>query len=226
MNEYLAYTCATAGRLHEALQVEEADDALLTGAAGMLTALSRGGPAEDLASYADAEAAVSAWLDHIERKPRVLHHVEALDAVARRDEISSDSKRRIESLRNSDATLGAISNGLVSHDDVTFGLADQAAKARGIDTFAHHAARFREGKGWLGYHLFRLLEDADEGRIDTVLDMAANRIDLARIPTGPARDLGLGPGTEPYQFLSSVLQTLARFPSAARRSYWLACEVR
>jgi len=49
------------------------------------------------------------------------------------------------------------------------------------------------------------------------LEIAAQRIDLARIATGPARELGLGPGTEEFRFLSSVLQTLARFPERGTR---------
>ena len=51
---------------------------------------------------------------------------------------------------------------------MTFGLADNAAKARGMETFAQHANRFREGKGWLGYHLFRLLQDANGVRLEEI----------------------------------------------------------
>jgi hypothetical protein len=43
------------------------------------------------------------------------------------------------------AMCSANSEGLGSSDDVSFGLADQAAKARGIETFPHHLVRCREG---------------------------------------------------------------------------------
>ena len=147
----------------------------------------------------------------------VLQYIEALDALARRNEISATLKQRIESLRSADTTLAAIAEGLAASDDVTFGLADNAAKARGMETFAQHANRFREGKGWLGYHLFRLLQDANDVRLEEVLEMATERIDLAQVARGPARELGLGPGTESYHLLTSVLQELARFPGRGAR---------
>jgi hypothetical protein len=108
MDEYLAYTCATAGGLDEALQADTVDDALLLGASGIFSALASGGPAEDLGDYAQAEVAVSAWLEHVERRPLLLAHVKALDGLSRRDELSSSLKDRIDTLRNADSARAVV----------------------------------------------------------------------------------------------------------------------
>jgi hypothetical protein len=212
MDEYLAYTCATAGHLVDALRAAQIDDALLEGAAGILTALARGGPAEDLADYAHAEVVVASWLAHVRRHAFTLEIIEALDALHGQAQLSNDLKEEIEQLRSGEAAHRVIMDGLSSSDDATFGRADQAAKVRGIATFEHHVARFRELRGAAGYHLFRLVEDADESRIDAVLELVATRIDLEKMATGPGKELGVGPGSEPYHLLDTVLHGLSRFP--------------
>lgn len=50
----------------------------------------------------------------------------------------------------------------------------------------------------------RLMQEADEARIDQALEAASRRIDLDGIATGPADEIGIGPGTEPYQLLDMV----------------------
>jgi hypothetical protein len=212
MYEYLAYTCATAGRLMDALRVHVPDDALLVGASEIFSALATGGPAQDLSDYADAEAAVSAWLEHIERRPLALEYVEALDALSDRSELSSELKRRLVNLRDGQPARTVVEAGLEAHDAATFGRADVAARARGIDTRGQHAARLRQRSDNAGYHLFRLIEDVDVGSIDEALEIAGGLIDLEKVASGPAKQLGMGPGFEGHRLLDTVVQGLARFP--------------
>jgi hypothetical protein len=77
MNEYLGYTCATAGGLREALG-GEVDDDLLDGACVIVSALCAGGPAEDLDDYADGPVVVRRLLDLLEDRCTTL---ERLDTV-------------------------------------------------------------------------------------------------------------------------------------------------
>ncbi|MCB9658674.1 MAG: hypothetical protein H6726_13575 [Sandaracinaceae bacterium] len=70
MDEYLAHVCATTGGLAEALAHAPGalDDALLDGAADLLTALVTGGPAPDLAEYEHGALASERFLDHVEAR--------------------------------------------------------------------------------------------------------------------------------------------------------------
>jgi hypothetical protein len=77
MSEYLGYACATAGGLEDAL-AGEVDDALLDGACTIVSALCRGGPAEDLDDYADGPAVVEQLLDLLQDR---CHSLERLDTV-------------------------------------------------------------------------------------------------------------------------------------------------
>jgi hypothetical protein len=62
MEEYLAFTCATAGDLAGALAGDKFDDELIDGACRILGALLAGGPAEDIDSYAGGVFAMTRLL--------------------------------------------------------------------------------------------------------------------------------------------------------------------
>lgn len=64
---FLAYTCALKGELQEALEADDIDPKLFAGAAGILSALIRGGPAEDIDDYEQAVPVIGEFLRHAER---------------------------------------------------------------------------------------------------------------------------------------------------------------
>ncbi len=212
MDEYLAYTCAMAGRLHEALAAPEVEPALLRGAAGILRALAHGGPAQDLADYPHAEAAVSAFLRHAERSELDLEHLAALDALSMRPEPSESLRKRITVLRASPAARALIDAGLDSTDPATFQRADAAAGARGIPTFSRHEARVKEGH--LALSLPALLRSADSSNIERALSAVAPHLPLTRISSGATLEAGFGLGFELHAQLELVVQELARFAGA------------
>ena len=78
MDEYLAYPCAIGGDLADALD-GDVDDALLDGACTIVSALCRGGPAQDLDDYAAGPRVVERLLDLLGDRCETL---ERLDAVA------------------------------------------------------------------------------------------------------------------------------------------------
>jgi hypothetical protein len=66
--DYLAYPCATAGHLVEALSADRIDDELLDGACLIISALLGGGPAEIIESYGDGLLAVRHLMRHLETR--------------------------------------------------------------------------------------------------------------------------------------------------------------
>ena len=79
MYEYLAHTCAIAGDLNVAIDSDEIDEELLIAAGEILSALIRGGPAEEIEDYADGSAVCVSYLRHMAANP--VRDVRALDAV-------------------------------------------------------------------------------------------------------------------------------------------------
>jgi hypothetical protein len=210
MDEYLAYTAAMGGKLHVALQSPRIDDALLDGAAGILRALARGGPAQDLADYPHAEAAISAFLEHVERRPLTLSLLSALDALAGRAEPSAPLRARIAALRSGAEARTCIDAGLSASADSEYALASAAARARGVSTFEHDEARVKAGK--LHPALRQLLIAADTSTIERVLDAVAPHVPLTSIASGPTLTSGFGSELEPHAVLDAIVQELSRFP--------------
>ena len=210
MDEYLAHTCAVAGALHIALQAPQVDRPLLRGAAGILTALANGGPAEDLADYEHAELAITGFVEQLERNPLDLELLSALDALTARDEVSPELKRRLATLRDGPSVAGLIEAGLTAKDPSEFWRADQAARARGIDTFAHHERRVLAGE--LDVSLFSLLQAATPHTIARALSATRTQLPLERVTSGAADGLGFGPEFVHHTHLDFVLQVLPRFP--------------
>lgn len=210
MDEYLAYTCAMGGELHVALQGAAVDDALLSGAAGLLRALAQGGPAQDLADYPHAEVAVTSFLEHLGRSGLTLERLSALDALATRSELSAALRERISAQRQSPQAETLIESSLASGDASRFELASCAARARGRSTFLHDRARVEAGQ--LQLALGQLLRGADSTNVDSALGAAAPHLPLLGIASGPTRELGLGPGFEHHAQLETIVRELGRFP--------------
>jgi hypothetical protein len=68
MPEYLAFACATGGRLIEVLSADQVDDELLDGARLIVQALLCGGPAEDIDAYPDGFLAVRYMVSLLESR--------------------------------------------------------------------------------------------------------------------------------------------------------------
>jgi hypothetical protein len=66
--EYLAYACASAGRLDQALARPNVDDELLESTGRLIGAMLVAGPAEHLEDYEGGVAAISKWLPYLENR--------------------------------------------------------------------------------------------------------------------------------------------------------------
>ncbi len=227
MYEYTAQVCATTGDLLGALSSPDPDDALLKGAADILSTLidGRGGPAEGIGEYEDGAEATELFLKHLRDRQVDFEQLVAVDAIKRfleeeegevRDPALGWPQRRDFLLEHVDAILSRpgwerqVRRGLASTDEREFHNAAQAARVIGIDTWDAYFERLKRGEGDYWYFV---MQTGDPERIDRVVALAEERLPLEQIATGPADELGLGPGFEHHSALDMVLQDLERFPS-------------
>lgn len=225
MYEYLAYTCASSGNLRKALEAEAVDPELLAGAGDIIQALIAGGPAEDMDDYADGAIVVDRYLHHLGAEPRQIEQLIAVDCIeqflkqetewnAREErgwtpELRNALISKVETVKRLPYWPEVIAAELASTDPIKFSLADQAARAIGIDTWQHHFDRLKAGSGDSWY---AVMQTDNPKRIDEVLQLAESTIPLDKIATGPAEEMGLGLEWADHSHLDFVLQDLRRFP--------------
>ena len=228
MYEYLAATCARAGGLLAALSEDHVDRAMLTAAGEIIQALIAGGPAEGIDDYEDARPVIESYLSHMEASATTIEdflHVNCIKRFLNEDESrweprfergwTNESRatlqRQCESILARPEWLKKAQSALTSNDEMKFFNADQAAKALGIDTWEIHWQRLKlkpaDPSRW--YHVMAL---CNEDRIGEVIDLAGTKLDLEKIATGAADEMGVGRGFEQHSCLDYVLQELRRFP--------------
>jgi hypothetical protein len=64
---------------------------------------------------------------------------------------------------------------------------------------------------------YRLMQQTDDTRIDSVIQFAQSVLPLTEVETGPADEMGLGPEYRAHQALDWILQDLRRFPGKGWR---------
>jgi len=234
MDEYLACICARAGKLHDALKPQIVDDALLDGAADIIHALIRGGPAEDIDDYAHAVDGCESYVNHVWSCPALgLKHFLTVAALRqflseqngwekRKDTGWTETRRRnlqslCEDIFSRQTWREQAMQALNSIDEQIFYEGDSAASCLSIDTWEIHFDRVKAAPLDSSFSWYRLLRQTDESRIDSVLSFAESILPFDRIETGPAEELGMGPGFEPHETLDWVLQHLNRFPKRGWR---------
>jgi hypothetical protein len=226
MYEYLAYACAVAGGLKEALAGEEPDDEIIAAAGEILTALIIGGPAQNIEDYEDGAGACVAYLRRLAARP--IKDLNAVHAVVRIKSLAEEERaERLRARRGWGAQtffdIRALSNdilrradvrslideGLSSSDDYAFNGAADLAAHFSIDSWPLRLERqrLRTSDQW-----YWLMQTQDGGRIDEVLALAREQLNLALIGSGPTDSLGLGPDFRDDLALDFVLQDLDRFP--------------
>jgi hypothetical protein len=88
-------------------------------------------------------------------------------------------------------------------------LAAQLAPGFGIDPWPFHLDRQRRRIGENWYHL---MQTNDASRVEQVLALAREQLDLARIGSGPTRSLGVGSEYKDDSAADFIMQDLGRFP--------------
>jgi hypothetical protein len=226
MYEYLACACATTGGLQDAISSHEIDDELLLAVGEILSALVRGGPAESIEDYPDGPSACVAFLRHVATKP--VRDVRVIDAALQINKLGESERAEqlrgrpgwsaqvlldIRSLVNAilqSAEVKAITQeGLASEDFAAFQVAAEIAPSFGIDPWPLRLERqrARHSDQW-----YWLMQTDDSSRIEKVLALAREQLNLEAIGSGPTTSLGLGPEFKDDSALEFVLQDLKRFP--------------
>jgi hypothetical protein len=233
MYEYLAYTCATAGGLLSALSEGAIDRELLTSAGELLSALINGGPAQDINGYDDGALATELFLGHLESAAETLDdfvHARAVKGFLSNEDADWEersqrgwtSERRAALLSACDRILNQpdwpekARVGLGSEDEMEFHRANRVAEALGIDTWEMHQRRLHEKPVDSG-RWFQVMSRCRDEQIAEMIAFAEQNIDLEKIATGPADEMGLGPGWEHHQCLDYVLQELRKFAVQGNR---------
>jgi hypothetical protein len=233
MYGYLAYTCATAGEVLSALSEDTIDRDLLTSAGEILASLIVSVVAHGIDDYEDGAIAIELYLGHLEPCAATLEDFwfayqikgfldenyedeeenkwEARAACGwtteRRDELGQICDRILS--RPDWFDLARL--GLGSDDESHFHRANSVARVLGIETQDIHWRRLKEKPTDSG-RWYHMMASCDETWIADVIAFAERNIDLEKIATGPAEELGFGPGWEHHQCLDFVLQDLRRFP--------------
>ncbi|MFG1793403.1 hypothetical protein [Nocardia sp. NPDC049149] len=231
MNEYLAHLAATTGGLYEAL-LDEVDDALLSGAAGILTALAMGGPANDMHDYDDAVPAMHRFAELVDAAAPDLGLLDAaltLDRFVHTEELDwpdGEPVRLRERYRS-----------LVSQTRWRELVTSELAARVSIDARAANERRFESALSCAGrlrlhafpYALERLRIDPYNGYVwqwairhcdgpfDEIVDLAEELLPLDDLASGPSESVGLGIGFEADMALELVVQALHDHPGLGER---------
>jgi len=228
MYEYLAYTCATTGGLLSALSEDTVDRDLLTSAGEILAALIAGGPAESIDHYEDGAVTIEMFLGHIESSAETLDdfiHVHTIKWFLDDEDADWDSRAQrgwtseqrtglraiCDRIMNRPDWADQARHGLASDDDMEVHRANQVAEALGLDTWETHWRRLHERPTDSG-RWYQVMARCNDNRIGDVIAFAEQSMDVAKIATGPAGEMGFGPGWEQHDCLDFVLQELRRFP--------------
>lgn len=81
MYEYLAYTCAVNGDLHDVLKQESVDTSIFKGSAEIIAALITGGPAEDISNYQFASILIESFVRHAKVQANDISHFIVLNQI-------------------------------------------------------------------------------------------------------------------------------------------------
>jgi hypothetical protein len=104
----------------------------------------------------------------------------------------------------------------LTDDEQVFHNADRAAQVLGIDTWTFHWERL-QAKPLDSGRWFNVMKACNDERIDDAVALAERHLQLENIATGPADEMGMGPGWEPHGCLDFILQELVRFPGKGVR---------
>lgn len=228
MAEEIAYVCATAGGLRDALAETAPDSALLDGAGDLIRALLTGGPAEDINDYADGPEALSFYVQRLNEDPvstitrfNAVNHIRKFldeEAPVWPPQIVFDLRTGTAAYRGRPAWRELVLKALGSDDRTTFFDAAEAAGSFDIDVWPYHFERQRDGRTDEWYWL---MQTDDAERVRTVVELAQAQLNLEEVGSGPELSLGLGIEYADDQAVDFIVQDLRRFPGVG----WSLIEV-
>lgn len=234
MYEYLAYTCALHGELHEKLQQPQIDQKLFRSAADLLEALiAEASPAEDISAYTHAAPVIENFIRHGRQHTGNIADFNALHRLkdflselknnpeARRDNgwnknLIAHCLTGIADILNSKDWKTLVYEDLKNPDSVIYWNAKQAAKELEIDlweTVWHKLqANPADPSAW-----FDVTYNSKPEHVGQVIDFAIRHLPLDELASGPEDSLGLGATYIKHNCLDTVITYLEDYPGQGEK---------
>jgi hypothetical protein len=233
MYEYLAYTCATHGLLHERLESDKIEKKLFKASSDIIEALIAGGPAEDMSCYVHASSVVENFLRHAKEYANDIGDFLTLHRIK---DFLTELQNEIGNHADNGWTQNIISNciieavqiinsrdweqltieGLKSTDNGTFWNAKQAAVNLGIDLWDTVWSKLVENpsdsSAWYDVTHYAKAENTEQ-----IIDFALNNIPLEEYATGPKDSYGIGPEYGKYMILDTAILFLENHPKKGEK---------
>lgn len=229
MYEYLAYTCAINGELHEVLDQEQIEHHFFKSASNLIDALIvELSPAQDITTYVYASEVIENFIKHAQHHAfdivdyGILHKIKDFLTVLHndigeqktngwtQDHISNCLIEIVKTINSRDWTE-ATYKGLKSADHYTYWHAKQAAKVLGIDLWETVWNRLKDdplnNMSW-----FDVVQYAKPEHTDKIMDFALAHIPLEELATGPDLAIGLGTNFNKYGSLEHIIVFLKDHP--------------
>jgi hypothetical protein len=202
--EFLAYTCATAGRLHEAIAAEQVDDELLDGMAIIVEGLVRDdGGAADIDHYEHGQKVILHLLRHMAARPTFARqHTAMLIAQWTSDD---EVRRRCRAILGHATAEELRARVHGTHFDLyrAWGL----GRFLGVDVWDEIFDELRAHPLDQNWYHFAATTD-DPARFRRVVAFAEEQLPLEEIASGAALEMGIGPGFAAHGCLDMVVQRM------------------
>ncbi|MCL2098266.1 MAG: hypothetical protein FWH23_05850 [Bacteroidales bacterium] len=234
MYDYLAFTCAVNGKLHEKLESEQIDKNLFKASADIIgTLIAVGGPAEDITSYVYASSAVENFIRHAKQHTSDISDFITLTKIK---DFLSELQNDIGEQKQNGWTPDIISNciieiveimnsrdwrvqtneGLKSKDNITYWNAKQAAEKLGVDLWETVWTRLQENpldsSPWFDVTRYSKSEHAD-----LIINFALENLPLDEMATGAKDSMGLGSTYSQFMCLDTIITYLENYPQKGER---------
>jgi len=189
--------------------------------------LLNGGPAQDINDYEDGAPVCERFLDHMKGTSSLTQFLtvvaikdfladEKADWEARAEQgWTPDARERMRQQCSAIMDLPEwrqkVMTGLEQSDDLLFSEANSAAAALKIETWPYNWDRLQTSPKDSG-RWFHVMAQCNDARIQSAITLAERQLPLGSIASGPAEEMGFGPGFEGHNCLDCILQELGRFP--------------
>jgi hypothetical protein len=196
MYEYLAATCATTGRLAEALATAEIDDELIRSAGELIAAILVGEPGQPPGEYVDLVPTIRSYLTHLTSRIGTLIDRQVVVTIRHfledPGDVDIDEEERLalvtvaEAFAGREHFCGEAERGPLDPEHSVYWAALSAAKDLDIDCYDAVYHRIDVG---LDEHpqWFHLLAATDDARLERTLALGRRMIDFDSIATGAIR---------------------------------------
>lgn len=233
MYEYLAYICASTGDLKTELSKNTNDTELIKSSGELIEALINGGPAEDISVYKDAGSVVKLYLGQTIGKVYTLDQFLILNTIksylSDKDtdwnkqsdngwtgDLRADLLIDIEKELSLPIWMDLVNEKKNTNDNVEFWQVDRAASILNIDMWEIHWKRLINNPTESGLW-FNVMKNANNERIDQIIELAMIKIDLEKISTGAEDNMGLGQEYQLHSCLDFIIQDLDKFPGKGNK---------